>query len=49
MYKSQPIKRVSEGNQDKLPPHIKNANKKGSAIKRFCGGKSKPFKRMKKY
>ena len=45
--KGSPAKRALKGNQDKLPAEIQAAIKKAPPTKRFCNGKSKPFKRKK--
>ena len=47
--KGSPYKRALKGDQDKLPAEVQAAIKKAKPLKRFCNGKSKPFKRMKKY
>lgn len=46
MYKKGPLKRELVGNQKNLPPVIKKAIKKaGPLTRKFCGGKSKPYKK----
>lgn len=46
--KKKPLKRALVGKQNNLPENIKSAIK-AAPTKRYCGGKSKPFKRTKKY
>ena len=45
--KKAPLKRALKGDQDKLPAELQAAIKKAPPTKRFCNGKSKPFKRKK--
>lgn len=45
--KKAPLKRALKGNQGNLPPEIQAAIKKAPPTKRYCNGKSKPFKRKK--
>lgn len=47
--KKKPLKRALKGDQDKLPQEIQDAIKAAPPLKRmkYCGGKSKPFKRKK--
>lgn len=40
-----PMERELVGNQDKLPAHLKEKIKSAAPLNRFCGGKSKPYKK----
>ena len=39
------LKRELVGNQDRLSEHLKEKIKAAAPLNRFCGGKSKPYKR----
>lgn len=50
MYKKSPAKRPLKGDQKNLPTHLKEKILAAPTKRlKYCSGKSKPFKRMKKY
>lgn len=44
-FKPSAFNRELVGDQDQLPENLQNAIKKAPPLNRFCGGKSKPYKK----
>jgi hypothetical protein len=44
-FKPAPTTRPLKGDQDQLPENLQKAIKAAAPLNRFCGGKSKPYKK----